>query len=123
MRSDFWKKRIRAFRCAGRGLRLLIKSETHARIHVWAAALVVAAGWRLHISAGEWIALILCIGFVIALEAVNTAFERLTDLVSPDFHPLAGEAKDLAAGAVLWAAAASAAVGCIVFLPKLARLI
>lgn len=122
MRSDFLKKRMRAFRCAGRGLRLLIKSETHARIHVLAAALVVAAGWQLRVSAGEWIALILCIGFVIALEAVNTAFERLTDLVSPDFHPLAGEAKDLAAGAVLWAAAASAVVGCIVFLPKLARL-
>lgn len=122
MRSGFWKKRIRAFRCAGRGLCILFRSETHARIHALAAAVVIAAGLWLRVSAGEWLALILCIGLVLAMEAVNTAFERLTDLISPDFHPLAGEAKDLAAGAVLWAAAIAAIVGGIVFLPKLSAI-
>ena len=122
MRLDFWQKRIRAFRCAGRGLRMLFWSETHARIHVVAAAAVIAAGLWLRVSASEWLALILCIGLVIAMEAVNTAFERLTDLISPDFHPLAGQVKDLAAGAVLWAAAIAAVVGGIVFLPRLSAI-
>jgi len=55
---------------------------------------------------------------VLAAEAFNTALENLTDLVSPDHHPLAGKAKDLAAGAVLLTAMCTAIVGTIIFLPK-----
>jgi len=60
---------------------------------------VTVAGFFFSISSLEWVAVVLCIASVFALEAVNTALEYLTDLASPEFHPLAGKAKDVAAGA------------------------
>jgi diacylglycerol kinase len=51
-------------------------------------------------------------------EALNTAIECLTDLVSPEFHPLAGKVKDISAGAVLIAAIGAAVVGAVIFVPK-----
>jgi hypothetical protein len=62
------------------------------------------------------------IAFVLSAEAMNTALEYLTDLVSPDPHPLAGKAKDVAAAAVLIAAFSAIIVGLILFLPKLSAL-
>jgi diacylglycerol kinase (ATP) len=69
----------------------------------------------------EWAILALAIGFVFSAEAFNTALETVVDLVSPDFHPLAGITKDVAAGAVLLAAISSAAAGLIIFVPKIVR--
>ena len=64
---------------------------------------------------------ILCIGVVIAAELFNTAIEKLVDLVSPQQHPVAGQVKDIAAGAVLVCAATAAIIGLIVFIPYLTR--
>lgn len=66
---------------------------------------------------------VLCIALVISLEALNTAIEHLTDLVSPDYHPLAGKAKDVAAAAVLIAAMGAAVAGGLIFLPKITVLL
>ena len=112
------KKRVASFRYAFRGLIDLFKSQVNARIHGAAAAAVVLAGFYFQISRTEWIALSLCILLVFSLEAINTAIEYLTDLVSPDFHPLAGKAKDVAAAAVLLAALGAVIVGLIIFLPR-----
>jgi len=71
------------------------------------------------ITRTEWIVIILCIGVVIAAELFNTAIERLVDLVSPERHPIAGQVKDIAAGAVLVCAVAAAIIGIIIFLPYL----
>ncbi|MBK9335124.1 MAG: diacylglycerol kinase family protein [Lewinellaceae bacterium] len=108
-----------SFRYAFRGLADLFRTQPNARFHLAASVAVVLAGFWFDISRLEWIAVAFCIALVLALEAVNTAIEYLTDLVSPDYHPLAGKAKDVAAGAVLVAAIGSAAVGVLVFLPKL----
>ncbi|MEO6040210.1 MAG: diacylglycerol kinase family protein, partial [Saprospiraceae bacterium] len=94
-------------------------SQPNARIHLSVAFLVTAAGWYCQISRPEWLAIILCMALVLALEALNTALEYLTDLVSPEFHPLAGKVKDVAAAAVLIAAAAAVVVGLVVFLPRI----
>lgn len=118
-----WRKRIKSFRYAFRGLGTLLESEHNARIHLVAAVGVVAAGCFFGLSAGEWIAVSLAIGAVFAAEAFNSAVEALADLVSPDYHPLIKRAKDLSAGAVLCMALAAAAVGLIVFLPKLSALV
>jgi len=67
----------------------------------------------------EWAILILTIASVLSLEAVNTAVESAVDLASPDLHPTAKRAKDLAAGAVLIAVLASVCVGLVLFVPKL----
>lgn len=114
------RKRANSFRHAFRGLYDLFRSQPNARIHLLAAALVVGAGFFLHISRSEWLILIGWMAVVIALEAVNTALEYLTDLVSPGHHPLAGKAKDAAAAAVLVAAIGAAVSGLVIFLPKIA---
>ncbi len=113
------KKRAASFRFAFRGLIDLFKSQANARIHVAAAAAVVLAGVYFQISRTEWIAVTVCILLVFSLEAMNTAIEYLTDLVSSDLHPLAGKAKDVAAAAVLLAALGAILIGLIIFLPRI----
>lgn len=111
-------KRLKSFQHAGRGLLLLTK-EANARVHLAAACIAVLLGLVLGIGATDWAILVLCIGLVIAAEGMNTALERIVDLVSPEWHPLARDAKDLAAGAVLVAAIAAAIVGVLIFVPYL----
>jgi len=73
------------------------------------------------VSNPEWAILVMMIAIVLSLEAMNSAIETVVDLVSPDFHPLAGRAKDIAAGAVLIAAGASVVVGLLILLPPLLK--
>ena len=75
------------------------------------------------ITCAEWLAVIAAIGLVWTAEGLNTAIEALVDLVSPEQHPLAGRAKDVAAGAVLLAALAATAIGLLVFGPRLLALL
>lgn len=82
---------------------------------------VVAAGCFFGITRWEWMICILCMGAVLVAELINTGIEALTDLASPDIHPLAGKAKDAAAGAVLVAASCSAVVGLIIFVPYITQ--
>lgn len=89
------------------------------RVHVALAAMAILLGVLLELSPGELATLSLTIGFVLALETLNSALEALLDLLQPDIHPLAGLAKDLAAGAVLLAAVTSLIVGGLLFLPRL----
>ncbi len=110
-------KRLKSFTYACKGIGCLIRNEHNAWIHCVAVVAVVTTGLLFGISRGEWIAVVLCCGMVLAAEAMNTAIEVLVDLVSPQPHPLAGKAKDIAAGAVLITAVTAAIVGCIVFLP------
>ena len=86
------------------------------RFHLSAAVLVTAFSLVYGLERAEFGLLFFAIGLVVALEAINTAVERLTDLVSPGFHPLAGMAKDIAAGAVLAGAVTAAVIGCLLFL-------
>lgn len=114
-----WLVRRRdAFGHAGRGMGLLL-GETHGRIHAVAAVVVGLLGLWLGISATDWALLVICIAVVLAAEAINTAVERVVDLASPQWQPLARDAKDLAAGGVLITAIGAAVVGVIVFLPYL----
>lgn len=100
-------------------MRALFRSEHNAWIHAALAVGAVILGFILNISASEWIAVIILIGAVLALEAVNSAVEALADKISPQFDPLIGKAKDLAAAAVLFMAVATAVVATIIFIPKM----
>ena len=115
--KTFIKKRIKSFGYAFQGIGNFIRKEPNACIHCTAVVVVTSLGLYYGISATEWCIVILCFGLVLMAEAFNTAIERLVDLVSPDFHPLAGTIKDVAAGAVLLGAIAAAIVGCIIFIP------
>ena len=96
--------------------------EQNLSFHLIASVIVIIAGFVLGITRTEWMIIALCIGVVIAAELFNTAIEKLVDLVSPERHPIAGQVKDIAAGAVLICAAAAAIVGLIIFIPYLTKL-
>ena len=111
--------RVASFGHALRGLATLLGSQANARLHAVATWGVGGAGVWAGLTRLEWCAIIAVIGLVWVAEGLNTALEFLTDLVSPEHHPLAGKAKDVAAGAVLVAAIAAAIVGALIFGPKL----
>ncbi len=117
------RARIASFGYAFRGLGELVSTQHNAWIHAAATAVVCAFAVGLGISAGEWLAVVLAIASVWSAEAMNTAFEALCDVVSPDHHPLVRRAKDVAAGAVLVSATGAATVGLIVFAPRLLSLV
>lgn len=112
-------KRFGSFRYAFNGLRVLLREEHNSWIHIGAAIVAISLGCFFQISLYEWIAIAFAIGFVIALEIVNSAIESLCDFVSPDRHDSIKKIKDLAAAAVLISAMTALAVGLIVFIPKI----
>ncbi len=115
--------RIRSIRCACAGVRVMIASQQNAWIHAAATLLVVVVGLSFGLTKAEWCWIILAVVSVWTAEALNTAFEFLTDVASPEFHPLAAKAKDVAAGAVLITALGSVLIGLLVLGPyALARL-
>lgn len=115
--DKFIKHRIQSFGYAFKGIASFISKEPHAWIHCLAIVGVTCLGYYFEITRTEWCIVLLCFAIVLAAEAFNTAIERLVNLVSPDYHPIAGDVKDIAAGAVLICAIAAAIIGCVVFLP------
>ena len=116
-------KIIRSFAFAWSGLRYCFLTQTNFRIHLLFAALAILLGICFNISIPEWLALLLCIGSVLILELLNTAIERLCDVVQKDFHPGIKIIKDIAAGAVLVSALVSVCIGTVIFLPKIIHFI
>ncbi|TGE14297.1 diacylglycerol kinase family protein [Hymenobacter elongatus] len=112
------RRRIASFGHALRGVAAALRSEVHLRFHAVATVVVIGLGFYLGISRVEWALVALAVGTVWSAELLNTAIEALTDLVSPEYHPLAGRAKDVAAGAVLVAALAALGVGLLIFGPR-----
>lgn len=110
-----------SFGYAFAGLAAGWRTQPNFRIHLGLAAGVVVAGGLARLSAAGWAIVALAIGLVLAAELFNTALEAVVDLVSPEDHPLAKRAKDVAAGAVLVAALAAAAAGAAVLAGALGR--
>lgn len=115
--------RLRSFKHAFRGLGWLVKEEHNSRIHLAIVLMLIPICIFLHLSAMEWVAIVLCIAIVLAMELVNSVIERLADKLSPEHDPVIGKIKDMAAAAVLISAIAAAIVGLIVIIPKILLLI
>ncbi len=113
------KKLIRSFGYAFKGVAYATKTQLNFRIHLGATAIAAAMGLFFHISAPEWLWVVLCITVVLVAEIFNTMIEALTDMISPGYNEKAGHIKDMSAGAVVIAAAFALVVGLVVFLPKL----
>lgn len=109
--------RLRSFKYALQGLGIILKTQHSAWIHGLATTTVTVAGLLFGISAPEWCWIILAIMGVWTAEALNTAFELLCDVASPQFHPLVKKAKDASAGAVLISAIGSAVIGLCILVP------
>jgi diacylglycerol kinase len=99
---------------------VVLRTQHSAWLHAIATGVVMAAAFLVGLSRLEWCAIVLAMMTVWTAEALNTAIELVVDLASPDVHPLAGRAKDVAAGAVLTSAGGAAIVGILVFAPHLA---
>jgi diacylglycerol kinase (ATP) len=114
--------RLESLRHAIRGVGVLLASEHNARIHLLATVCACGLGLLFGISPLEWCAIVVAIAMVWTAEALNTAFEFLCDVASPEFHPLIQKGKDVAAGAVLLCAVGAAVIGLLVFVPHLLRI-
>ena len=114
---------VRSFKFAFAGLRVLVWTQPNTWVHVALAAAALALSVVLGLSATEIALVILTIGLVLAVEAVNTAIEAVCDLVSPGYHPLVKRAKDLSAAAVLLSALAAVGVALALFVPRLLRVV
>ena len=108
-----------SFRAAGKGIAYCLRTQRNMKIHGAAAVIVLIFSRLLELSPGESCVLLLTIAAVWSAEMLNTAIETVVDLVSPEYHPLAAIAKDVAAGAVLVMALAAVAVGLILFSPRI----
>lgn len=107
-----------SFLFALKGVRHVFSSEANMRIHLIFTLLVVLCGFIFKISITEWMFCLLSFGLVISMEMINTAIEKYIDLLTPEYHAVAGKVKDIAAGAVLISAFFAAIVGLIIFVPK-----
>ena len=111
--------RAKSFTHAFCGIGILIKTTHNFWVHIFFGIVALCLGYFLKISNIEWILIILAIGFVFVVEAINTAIEIDIDLTSPNYHPYARDTKDVAAGAVLISAIIAVIIGLIIFLPKI----
>lgn len=116
------KKRLRSFKYAFNGLRVMFREEHNSWIHLIIALAAIALGWFLKISLTEWSILAIIIGAVFASELFNSALENLADHLSPEKHEKIKKVKDQAAAAVLVFAISSVVIACLIFLPKIYQL-
>jgi diacylglycerol kinase (ATP) len=117
-RSFTFTGRLRSFRYAFHGIALMMRSQHNAWVHAFATIVVIVAGFVFHLSRTEWCWIVLAIAGVWVAEALNTAFEFLCDVASPEFHSVVKQAKDVAAGAVLISAIGAVVIGAIIFGPR-----
>ena len=113
----FW----RSFGFAIQGFRFALKSERNIKVMLGGFVFALVVGAAVGLEPVEWGLVILCCAAVVSAELVNTAIEKVVDLVSPEYHPLAGRAKDIAAAAVYVLCMLVAVIGVIVFASAAAR--
>lgn len=105
---------LKSFAYAFNGIKISLQ-QRNIKIQSMCGIVAIAFGFWFKITTIEWCIILVCIGAVIALEALNTAIEALVDLVEPNQNPLAGKVKDVAASAVLVFAFVSGLIGVIIF--------
>jgi len=108
---------IELVNCAIEGVLWAVKSQRHMRTHFFTAAMVLLLALFFRVAALDFVALAMAVTLVLVAELVNTALEAVVDMISPDFHPLARRAKDVAAGAVLVASVGAVVIGYVVLSP------
>ncbi|MBN8782582.1 MAG: diacylglycerol kinase [Sphingobacteriales bacterium SCN 48-20] len=117
--STYIRKRRRSLGYAWQGLRTFWKTEPHARLHAIATVIAIAAGFLFKLNKNEWKWLLIAIFLVWITEILNTAIEKLADVVSPGYAVAIKQVKDMAAAAVLLSAVFAVVIALIIFLPKI----
>jgi diacylglycerol kinase (ATP) len=115
----FYSGRLKSLKFAVVGAYKLLTSEHSVMSQFFIAAVMTILGFVFEISVTEWMFQVLAIGLVLSIEGLNTAVEKLCDFVHPQFDARIGFIKDIAAGAVFFAALTASAIGMIIYLPKI----
>ena len=110
---------LNSFVAAFQGIVYAVHRERNMRIHLLAAFLVIAASLYFQVEKWEWMFILAAVFLVLITEMINTALERVVDLSTRKYHDLAYTAKNVAAGAVLFAALFAIAVAALVFVDRL----
>jgi diacylglycerol kinase (ATP) len=118
-KESFLVNRIKSVGFALRGALLLIRTEASIKIQVFIAIVMTSAGFYFGITRTEWILQIFAIALVLGVEGMNTAVEKISDYIQPEFDEKIGFIKDIAAGAVMLVSIASTVIGLIIYLPKI----
>jgi len=118
MWDSFLSKRLKGCGYALKGAYMLLKNEASIQAQAFISVIVTIAGFYFEISSTEWMFQILAIGMVMSIEGLNTAAEEIANFVHPNFHSKIGYIKDVAAGAVFFAAIAAVAIACFIYIPK-----
>lgn len=116
--NSFFTGRLKSIGFAFKGAIKLISTEHSVMVQSSLAVLMIIAGFYFEIDRYEWMMQILVFGLVLGIESMNTAVEKMADFIHPEFHDRIGFIKDIAAGAVMFAAIAAVAVGLLIYVPK-----
>lgn len=116
--SKFVSGRIKSFSYAFKGAIKLIQTEHSIMVQCGIGIIVTIMGWYVKISTTEWLFQTFAIGLVISIEGLNTAVEKIADFIHPSYHQKIGFIKDIAAGAVFFAAITAVIIGLIIYTPK-----
>jgi len=108
-------KFIKGFGYAFSGIWQMLLHERNFKVHILALLIVLSAGFYFHITSSEWLIVLLISALVLALEAINTAIEKLCDVYTTETHPQIKSIKDIAAGAVLISAIFAFIIAIIIF--------
>ena len=124
MKTDhsFVSGRLKSLKFAVLGAYKLITTEHSVMVQFSLGILMTIAGFYFNISKTDWLFQTMAIGLVLSIEGLNTAVEKMADFIHPDFHSRIGFIKDIAAGAVFFAAIAAIAVGLIIYIPIIQNL-
>ena len=118
----FVSGRIKSIGFAVKGAYKLVTTEHSVMVQFSIMILMIFAGFYFEISREEWMLQILAFGLVLAIEGLNTAVEKIADFIHPEFHDKIGFIKDIAAGAVLFAAFSAIAIAALIYMPKIFNL-
>lgn len=111
--------RLKSMVFAAKGAYKLITTEHSVMVQSSLAVCMIIAGFYFGITKAEWLVQTLAIGLVLGVEGLNTAVEKIADFIHPDYHERIGFIKDIAAGAVFFAAMTAIAIGAIIYIPYL----
>jgi len=115
------KRLFKSFQYAIRGLVKTFREELNLKIQAIAGLFIISLGWYFKIKPTEWTVLIVVIGLVILIEIVNSAIERVTDVLKPRINGYVKEIKDIMAAAVMLASIIAVIVGLIIFTPYFSK--
>jgi diacylglycerol kinase (ATP) len=120
--TTFFTGRFKSMGYAIKGAFKLATTEHSVIVQSSIGVLLIIAGWYFEISKTDWLFQTLAIGLVLSVEGLNTAVEKIADFIHPAYHEKIGFIKDIAAGAVFFAALTAIAIGLIIYIPIVSQL-